>query len=193
MTTLYLIRHGEVENPKDIFYGRLPHFHLSAQGRQQAEAAARQLREQPLAAVFSSPLLRTRQTAQIILREHPGLRLHISQLLVEVLSPYEGYPRAQLNQLGWDIYTGISAPHETPQDVLRRGIKFVQGIRRKYAGQQVAAVTHGDIIAFLSMWAQGHPVNQQRKALHYPAPASITQLTFNESDPEPAFAYFPVD
>jgi hypothetical protein len=42
-TTILLIRHGEVENPRGIFYGGLPRFGLSVNGRRQAAAAAETL------------------------------------------------------------------------------------------------------------------------------------------------------
>ena len=40
MTTLYLVRHGEVHNPTGIIYGRLPGFGLSENGRVQLGHAA---------------------------------------------------------------------------------------------------------------------------------------------------------
>lgn len=46
-TTVWLARHGEVHNPKQVFYGRLPRMGLSPAGRRQAEALA-DLRGLPL-------------------------------------------------------------------------------------------------------------------------------------------------
>ena len=40
-TIVHLLRHGEVHNPDEVLYGRLPDFHLSDAGRAMAEAAAR--------------------------------------------------------------------------------------------------------------------------------------------------------
>jgi hypothetical protein len=40
ITVVHLVRHGEVRNPAGVMYGRLPGFHLSETGRQQASAAA---------------------------------------------------------------------------------------------------------------------------------------------------------
>ena len=37
-TVVHLLRHGEVDNPHKILYGRLPDYHLSALGREMAEA-----------------------------------------------------------------------------------------------------------------------------------------------------------
>ena len=39
-TTVHLLRHGEVDNPTKVLYGRLPGFHLSPLGRQMADRAA---------------------------------------------------------------------------------------------------------------------------------------------------------
>ena len=62
--TLHLVRHGEVENPRGVIYGRLPGYNLSERGRRQAAAAARRLRDADLAAVWASPLERAQETAQ---------------------------------------------------------------------------------------------------------------------------------
>ena len=40
-TTVHLLRHGEVDNPAGILYGRLPGYHLSELGRQMAERIAK--------------------------------------------------------------------------------------------------------------------------------------------------------
>ena len=39
-TTVHLLRHGEVDNPEGVLYGRLPDFHLSDLGREMADRAA---------------------------------------------------------------------------------------------------------------------------------------------------------
>ena len=47
-TIVHLLRHGEVENPHHILYGRLPDFHLSANGRLMALAAADYFADRPV-------------------------------------------------------------------------------------------------------------------------------------------------
>ena len=49
-TTVHLLRHGEVENPEGVLYGRLPDFHLSDLGREMADRAALTARVDSLAA-----------------------------------------------------------------------------------------------------------------------------------------------
>jgi broad specificity phosphatase PhoE len=60
-TIVHLLRHGEVENPAGIIYGRLPGYHLSANGRAMARAAADFFAERPVVALFCSPLERPRR------------------------------------------------------------------------------------------------------------------------------------
>ena len=57
-TVVHLLRHGEVENPKGVIYGRIPGFGLSEDGRMMAKAAADYLAERDVVAIFTSPLER---------------------------------------------------------------------------------------------------------------------------------------
>jgi broad specificity phosphatase PhoE len=72
MTTVYLIRHGEVagnEGP-DLTYAGRTNFPLNARGEEQAAALAKAMQEIPLDAIYCSSLQRTRQTADAVARSH---------------------------------------------------------------------------------------------------------------------------
>ena len=45
LTTIHLMRHGEVDNPDGVLYGRLPGYHLTDLGRQMAQMSAEYLFE----------------------------------------------------------------------------------------------------------------------------------------------------
>jgi len=190
-TRLSFVRHGRVHNPRQLFYGRLPRFGLGEGGREEARAAARFLRAVPLAAVFSSPLLRARQTAAELLRGREPLRLNLSRLLLEVKTPYQGRSAKEVRARADDVYTGAGPGYEQPADVLARVLRFVARTRRRFPGAHVAAVTHGDPIAFLALWAGGReitPANKLRLAPlgitgGYPATGSVTTLVFASDDP----------
>jgi broad specificity phosphatase PhoE len=198
-TLISFVRHGHVYNPHELYYGRLPGFRLSDEGIQQAQDVSKSLSDKNLAAVYSSQLLRAKQTAKVILTAHPGLVLHQSKLLLEVYSPFDGHPADELIKRSWDIYSDVPVKYEQPSDVLNRGLKFVELIRRKYVGQHVVTVTHGDLIAFLLLWVRGIQVNQKNKQdlrLYglqdkYPVPCSITTLEFKTTslDEMPAIEY----
>jgi probable phosphoglycerate mutase len=198
-TRISFVRHGEVHNPEQIYYGRLPGFALSDRGHREAQAAAHMLRQQPIAAIYSSPLIRARQTAQAIRTFHADAAPGISRNLSEVYSPYDGQPRSVLDALHWDVYAGTAPPYEQPGDLLARTLHFVAAVRREHAGQHVVAATHGDVIVFLLLWAAGWPVEMRNKRQivqlgvsdGYPAHASITTLVYRTADAgeHPAFEY----
>jgi broad specificity phosphatase PhoE len=90
--TIHLVRHGEVENPKGVIYGRMPGYHLSERGRRQAETAADRLRDHNVGAVWSSPLERAQETAQAIAARHDA-EITLDERLLESKSTFEGVGR----------------------------------------------------------------------------------------------------
>ncbi len=184
-TTLHLVRHGEVDNPQGIFYGRLPRYALGPAGRAQAAATARLLAGEPVAAIYSSPLLRARQTAAAIAREQGGQRVRVSSLLSEVRVPLEGRPLQEGIDANWDIYTGNQPPFETAAGVLARVLRFVLLCLRRHPGQTVVAVTHGDPIAFLMLWAWAQPIAPEPKALMYVDYVAVASIATFEFSGEP--------
>lgn len=198
-TAISFVRHGEVYNPDKVFYGRLAGFDLSDNGKSQAVRAAEAFNGRRLAAVFSSPLLRARQTAGEFIKSRPHLKLRISGLLIEVGSPFDGQPAREVDERRGDVYTGSGDSFEQPGDIVNRVQKFIRRCRRQYGGRHIVAVTHGDVIAFTVLWVQQQPLIPVRKSgLHrfgiadgYPALASITTLAFQTSqdDETPAVTY----
>ena len=55
-TVVHLVRHGQVENPRRVLYGRLPGYHLSDVGRAMADRIAEHLAAADVTHVVSSPL-----------------------------------------------------------------------------------------------------------------------------------------
>jgi broad specificity phosphatase PhoE len=88
-TVVHLLRHGEVDNPRGIIYGRLPDYHLSPAGRAMAEAAADYFAERPVVALFASPLERAQETAAPV-AERLGLPIVPDERLIESWNHFEG-------------------------------------------------------------------------------------------------------
>ena len=87
--TVHLLRHGEVHNPEDLLYGRLPGFRLSELGQRQARAAAQWLAGRDLGYLVASPLQRAQETAAPI-AEATGLTVATDERLVEAGNELEG-------------------------------------------------------------------------------------------------------
>ena len=88
--TIHLVRHGEVENPKGVIYGRLPGYNLSERGQKQAEEAGRYLSERAVGAIWASPLERAQETAAAIGAFHPSLEIVTDHRLIESETTLEG-------------------------------------------------------------------------------------------------------
>jgi len=189
-TRISFVRHGDVDNPQQVFYGRLPGFGLSEEGHRQAHAAAVALCKEPIAAIYTSTLQRARETADEIHALCPELQMIPSPLLLEVYTPYDGTPRDEMVARGWDLYKGIPPQYEQPANVLARAQRFIARVRAHHVGQHVVAVTHGDVIAFLVLWAHGYPAApRSRHALPqagipegYPAHGSITTFFYRSGE-----------
>lgn len=197
---LHLVRHGEVHNPERIYYGRLPGYRLSAAGREQAAAAGLYLKDRPLAAIYCSPMERAQETAGLINHQRETLLpLSIDERLIEVHSPYDGVSHDVLEPINFDHYTGSEAPHEQPGDIRRRVRAFIADMRQTHAGQEIVAVSHGDIVVAMFMFAMQqdeHDIGRGR--LHtlglperYPVTASVNTFTYQTDDIEeiPLYQY----
>ncbi|HQE32571.1 MAG TPA: histidine phosphatase family protein [Propionibacteriaceae bacterium] len=87
---VHVVRHGEVENPDKVLYGRLPDFHLSALGRQMAERVAEHLSGLPVTHLRVSPLERARETMEPINAVYPEHEPTVDVRIVEAANVFEG-------------------------------------------------------------------------------------------------------
>ena len=197
-TTIHFVRHGEVHNPDHILYERLPGFHLSDRGRRMAEATARYLAASPqtntAAAVYSSPLDRTRETAQAILtalnetrmaRNEEPLELVTDQRIIEAGNNFRGtrigHGEGALWRNGnWKLVTNLWKPSwgESYRQIAARVGAFAQEKVREHAGQQIIVVSHeSPIWSYRHLLETGHP--EHNMLLRYTALASVTSITYD--------------
>jgi len=196
--TLYLVRHGEVYNPEDILYGRLPNYFLSDTGRMQAEATSMALQSKSVTTIYASPMERAQQTAQIIAKPH-RFDVFTDERLNECHTPYDGQPHSELAKTNHDLYTGNEPPYETVRDLRVRLQDFIQEMRKKHAGEAVIGVTHGDIVVSAFMMAMQQDENDIGRGRlvelglpeQYPATAAIHELVYetDDTDEVPAYRY----
>jgi broad specificity phosphatase PhoE len=88
-TTVHVARHGEVENPEKILYGRQPGWRLSTRGQQMAETLGEWSKSINVGALHVSPLQRAQETAAPIARAH-GLEITTDERLIEAANVFEG-------------------------------------------------------------------------------------------------------
>jgi broad specificity phosphatase PhoE len=163
-TTIWLARHGEAHNPRNLLYGRLPRVRLTPEGRRQAMALADFLEHRPLSAIYSSPMLRARRTADIILAHHRDVgRVHIDSDLQEVRTAWEGEPIEDLEAIDWDFYSNPRDPaDESLQAIHDRMMRWLNRMLRRHEGSEVVGVSHGDPILIIVGTLRGLPLDPHR-------------------------------
>jgi broad specificity phosphatase PhoE len=183
-TELWLVRHGQTDwNLSGRYQGQadLP---VNATGLEQARQIARRLPLGRFAALYSSDLLRARQTAEIIaerlelpVRLDPRLReIHQGEWeglrYVDVVERYADLAAAyQADPAAWRAPRG-----ESVSEVAIRMVAAANDLYAEHPGQSVLVVAHGLCIATLACRVRGIPLSQVYD--HIPPNAEPLQLTY---------------
>lgn len=148
-TTIYLVRHAAYESPDHILPFRLPGFHLSEQGKKKAKELADFFSTKSISAIYSSPIARARETAEIIAGKR---KVMIDDRLIEVRSPAQGKPEGFPESMGgWKMYeTGWYKKNkgETQEEIYSRMKSFMDEKIEMHRGKEIVVVSHGDPIMF---------------------------------------------
>lgn len=147
-TVVHLLRHGEVENPTKILYGRLPGFRLSSLGEQMAKAAAQSLAPHDITLVVASPLERAHQTAEPIAAQF-GLPIRVDERLIESANFFEGRKvsvgdGALRDPRNWWVLRDPFAPSwgESYLAIAQRMYAALQDVRAQAEGHEAVCVSH---------------------------------------------------
>jgi probable phosphomutase (TIGR03848 family) len=184
-TLVLLVRHGQTPTTGAVLPGRAAGLHLSDKGRAQAEAvAARIAQVKKVAAVYSSPLERTRDTAGPIARAH-GLRVRNDKGLLECdFGDWTGAALKDLAKLPeWAAVQSRPSRFRFPggesfAEMQLRVVSTVQRLALAHAGKAVVAVSHADPIkAAVSEATGAHLDAFQRLVI---SPCSVTAMLVGE-------------
>lgn len=179
-TVVHLVRHGEVYNPTQVLYGRLPGFHLSDAGREMAAKATAALSGRDIVVVRSSPLERARETAAPIAAAF-GVDVEVDERLIESENVLEGKPPgASLRdpRNWWHLRDPFRPSWGEPYDaVAARVLAACADARDAARGHEAVLVSHQ-----LPIWVARLRV-EGRRLWHRPdrrqcALASITSFTY---------------
>jgi probable phosphoglycerate mutase len=153
-TRVHLVRHGKVENPNRIVYGRMAGWSLSEEGRSQARGAAARLAPEAVKAVYTSPLERAVQTAEIIAEAcRAPLRVHEELTEATLCARWEGmrWRDVRVKRMReWMTY--LRRPLEmrdVPEPLSALAERMAAALRALAAAhpsQTIVAVSHGDPI-----------------------------------------------
>jgi broad specificity phosphatase PhoE len=181
-TIVHLVRHGEVDNPAGLLYGRLPDYHLSELGREMAERVSEHFRGRDVVHVRSSPLERAQETAAPI-AEALDLPVVIDARLIEAANYFEGlrlsFDGALRHPKNWLYFRNPFRPSwgEAYTDILARMRPAMRDVAEAATGHEAVVVTHQLPIWVARTFAEG------RRMAHDPrkrqcTPGSVTSFTF---------------
>lgn len=183
-----LIRHGETAWNAELRIQGHRDLPLNGTGQAQAEALARRLAEQHFDALYSSDLLRARQTAQPLAGAQ-GLAVRLEPELRERhFGCCEGKTREEILAGDAAVAQALAARRaeyvlpggESLRQHLDRVTACLSRLARRHAGQIVAVVAHGGVLDLVYRRVHGVPMERQRD---FPLPnASINWLVILGDD-----------
>ena len=187
-TRLYLIRHGATQLTAEDRFSGAENVFLSDEGRAQAERLAQRLADDEIGAVYTSPLDRTMETANIIAKPHgltpipqDGLR-EISHGHWEGMSRKEVEEKFRDEYLSWETDPFIFAPQggESGISVLARALPVIRQIVVTHADKNIAVVSHKATIRLILSSLLGFDERGYRDRLDQ-APACLNILDFKNA------------
>ena len=152
---IIFLRHGQAENnTKKILAGRTPGVNLTEEGKKQAEQAGKMLQSLNVSAIYSSPIDRAVQTAEII-KKHCNIEFKTDDRLIELnMGQFTMMPYQEIfNKYGnvfLKFYSGSEEVSEngveTFTEVKKRINEMVNFVINNHKNENVVLVTHMDPI-----------------------------------------------
>jgi len=184
-STVHVIRHGEVENPKKILYGRQPGWRLSDRGQAMAKVIGEWSKDIDLGALHVSPLQRAQETAGPISAAH-NIAITTDERLIEAGNIFEGKsfePGSGVlkHPASWrHLYNPFKPSWGEPYDEqINRMLAAVFAARYAAKGRDAIVVSHQ-----LPIWSLRSAI-EGRSLLHDPRKrictlASVTSVHFDD-------------
>jgi probable phosphomutase (TIGR03848 family) len=193
VATVILVRHGRTAaNATGVLAGWTPGVHLDDKGREQAAAVGARLRPVPLAVVVTSPLERTRETAEHLLADRdPVPALEVDERVGECR--YGDWTNQPLKNLAkeplWKVVQAHPSaavfPGEGGESLAEMSARAVAAVRHwnetltATHGPHVvyAVVSHGDVIKAILTDALGLHLDSFQRIAVDPCSVSVVRYT----------------
>jgi probable phosphoglycerate mutase len=152
-TTFFLVRHAAHDRLGRVLCGRMAGVSLGEIGRAQALKLAERVSRETIAAVYTSPLERARETAAPI-AARLGLDLQIAPEIDEIgFGDWSGLTFDELGRdprwASWNTARSVARPPgggETMLEAQARAVGFVESLRDRHRDGAAALVSHSDLL-----------------------------------------------
>src|SRR5438105_1029605 len=169
MGVFHLLRHGERGLLGKVLAGRMPGVGMTERGRAEIASQAERLAREKIAAIYASPLQRTRETAEIV-SARLGLPIAFRDDLLELdFGEWTGATfdsiRADPRWQAWRTQRSLARipGGESMRQVQRRMVEALMEIGERHQGETVTVVSHGDVIRCALLFALGMPLDHYNR------------------------------
>jgi broad specificity phosphatase PhoE len=165
VAVFHLLRHGEHGLLGRVLAGRMPGVGMTERGRAEIAAQAERLAGEKIAAIYASPLQRTRETAEIV-AERLGLPIGFRDDLIELdFGEWTGATfdsiRADPRWQAWSTQRSLATipGGESMRAVQQRVVATVVELNERHPHETVLLVSHGDVIRSALVFLLGMPLD----------------------------------
>lgn len=157
----FILRHGEAASNKEDFVSCWPEKRenpVTAKGRKQIQKTILKLKKEKIDLIFSSDVLRAKQTAQMV-AEELGLKINFDKRLREIdVGIFNGKSIEEWNNYfvtKAEKFTKRAPGAENRRDIKKRMIDFIKDIDKKYKNKTILIISHQDILMILESAVKG--------------------------------------
>ena len=165
MGVFHLLRHGEHGLLGRVLAGRMPGVGMTERGRAEIASQAERLAGEKIAAIYASPLQRTRESAEIV-AARLGLPIGFRDDLLELdFGEWTGATfdsiRADPRWQAWSTQRSLAAipGGESMRAVQQRVVAALLELNERHLHETVVLVSHGDVIRSVLLFALGMPLD----------------------------------
>ncbi len=174
MQSVYLVRHGEYSNPRNILAGRLP-VELSEIGITQAEKLREFFKDKNINVIYSSAVHRCKQTSEIIADKKISIKYDTR--LLETHSAYQGYWVKDWSHF-FDHQQELGG--ESIEDIQKRIVAFFEEVTKKEEGNFIIC-SHGDpLYALLCFLFQKSVPGMRSELPDYPQTGTAREIIVDD-------------
>ncbi len=147
LTTIGFVRHGVTSWNKEGRAQGSSDIPLDDEGIAMAEHVAKRFAEEQWDVIYTSPLIRAKKTAEIIAARTPGITLLEDNRLREFGGGLiEGTTVAERLEKWGQSWREMELGIEPDEEIISRGMAFVEDMKVAHTGQRVLVVSHGGFI-----------------------------------------------
>lgn len=157
---LYVLRHGKTEgNVNDVMSGH-QEVYLTEEGKEEVKKVSEILPSKHIDLILASPLIRTRQTAEIVSNGKIPI-IYEEKLKSRNHGEFAGMKRCDVNlEEYWNFHLNKQYKEaESVKDVYKRTKEVINLVKTKYSDKTVLLVTHSGICRMIYYYFKGIPAD----------------------------------